>query len=299
MNVAYIFVAFLIFLMYSITLWASSTEGFENENSETFEEPADMYDAVYASIYNSLWNSNEKLKFEEVSIQEMALANKPLSSLRVLDMCCGTAPHSCFFANLGIDYLGVDISESMIKQARTDCPSATFQKGDITQPQLFAPKSFSTCLLLNFSIYQFENSKILSDNAYQWTRPDGYFIVHLVDPNKFDPLHDLASPFAAFSLQKYSLERQTASTVFFDQFKYVGKLNKKPDEDKAIYEETFTYYDPTNNDGVKYRENKHHWNMPSKERMIDIIKTSGFRHVETQDLVNVGKEYQYLVYFTK
>jgi len=39
--------------------------------------------------------------------------------------------------------------------------------------------------------------------------------------------------------------------------------------------------------------------MPSKERLINIIKTSGFRHVETQDLIKVGKEYQYLVYFTK
>jgi hypothetical protein len=39
--------------------------------------------------------------------------------------------------------------------------------------------------------------------------------------------------------------------------------------------------------------------MPSKERMIDIFKTSGFKHVETVDLVRAGKEYQYLVYFSK
>jgi hypothetical protein len=39
--------------------------------------------------------------------------------------------------------------------------------------------------------------------------------------------------------------------------------------------------------------------MPSKERLIDIIKTSGFRHIENVDLVRCGKEYQYLVYFSK
>ena len=39
--------------------------------------------------------------------------------------------------------------------------------------------------------------------------------------------------------------------------------------------------------------------MPSKERLIDLFKTSGFRHVENVDLVRTGKEYQYLVYFTK
>jgi hypothetical protein len=39
--------------------------------------------------------------------------------------------------------------------------------------------------------------------------------------------------------------------------------------------------------------------MPSLERMIEIVKTSGFRLKEKIDLVKVGKEYQYLVIFTK
>jgi hypothetical protein len=39
--------------------------------------------------------------------------------------------------------------------------------------------------------------------------------------------------------------------------------------------------------------------MPSKERMIDIFKTAGFQHKETVDLVQAGKEYQYIVYFSK
>ena len=283
MEPAYIFLALLVLLMYGVTTWASSIENFENEETVTYEDPEDIFDDTYAAIYNSLWNSNEKLNYERVSIQETALADRPLSTVRILDMCCGTAPHACYFKNLGVDYIGVDISESMLKKARDECANAKFQKGDITQVHLFPPKSMSTCLLTNFSIYQFQNPKILSDNAYQWLQPDGIFVVHLVDPDRFDPLHDLASPFAAFSLQKYSLERQTDSTVFFDQFKYLGRLNKKKDEDTATYEETLTYYDAKNNKGVKYRENKQHWNMPSKERLIDIIKTSGFRHLETQD----------------
>ena len=152
---------------------------------------------------------------------------------------------------------------------------------------------------MNFSAYQFENPKVVSDNAYQWLQPGGYFVVHLVDPDNYDPLHDLATPFAAFSLQKYSLERQTDSNIYFDKFKYNGKLIKKRDEDTAEYNEIFTYYDKDENGGNKYRENKHHWVMPSKERMIDIFKTSGFTFVEAVPMLNVGKEYQYICYFTK
>lgn len=292
-------ITFLVFLLYSVTTWVSSTENFENEEGVTYESPEEIYDVEYASIYNMLWHSNEKLKFEEVSLQDIALADWPKESVKVLDMCSGTAPHACWFKNMDINYVGVDISENMIKVARKACPGAKFQKGDITQVQLFPQKSISHCILSNFSIYQFENPKIVSDNAYQWLQPGGYFVVHLVDPNNYDPIHDLATPFAAFSLQKYSLDRQTDSNIYFDKFKYVGKLIKKKDEDTVEYNEVLTYYDKDDNGGNKYRENKHHWVMPSKERMIDIIKTSGFQFVEAVPLLNVGKEYQYICYFTK
>jgi len=296
---AYIFLAILVLLMYSITLWMSSIENFENGEGVTYETPEEIYDDTYASIYNALWHAKEKLQFEEASLQDIALADWPKDSVKVLDMCCGTAPHACYFKNLGVDYVGVDISEAMINKAKQDCSKAKFQKGDVTQVSIFPQKSMSHCILMNFSVYQFQNPKIISDNVYQWLQPGGYFVVHMVDPDKFDPLLDLASPFAAFSLQKYSLDRQTDSAIYFDKFKYLGQFKKKRDEDDAEYNEIFTYYDSDDNGGKKYRENRHSWFMPSKERLIDIFKTSGFQHVEDVHMLNTGKEYQYLCYFTK
>ena len=198
----------------------SSIEHFENEEGDVFDTPEEIYDTEYASIYDMLRHSNEKLQFERVSMQDIALADWPKDSVKVLDMCSGTAHHACWFQELGVDYTGVDISEAMIQQAKKACSKAKFKKGDISQVQLYPQKSLTHCLLLNFSIYQFENPKIISDNAYQWLEPGGYFVVHLVDPDNYDPLHDLATPFAAFSLQKYSLERQTDSNIYFDKFKY-------------------------------------------------------------------------------
>ena len=296
---AYIFLAVLVFLMYGITLWISGQEGFENEGSQTFEDAEEIYNDVYASIYDLLWNPQDMLKYEQVSMQDISLADWNTKNVHVLDMACGTGPHAQFFKTLGVDYTGVDISESMLKKARENTPGAKFQKGDITQVHLFPQKSMTHCVLTGFSIYQFPNSKIISDNAYQWLQPGGYFIVHMVDPDKYDPIHNLSSPFAAFSLQKYAFERQTESSVFFDKFKYTGKLLKQKNEDDAVYEETLSYYDKQDNDGTKYTVNKHHWVMPSKERLIDIVKTSGFRHVENVDLVRCSKEYQYVCYFTK
>lgn len=300
METAYIFLALLVLIMYSVTLWGSSIEHFDTEDTTViYEDPSEIYDDTYASIYKPLWHSNEKLDYERVSIQDIGLADWPVASVKILDMCCGIAPHACHFKNMGIDYVGVDIAEDMLQKARNDCPSARFNKGDVTQVSLFPQKTFSHCMLLNFSAYMFNNPKIVSDNAYQWLQPEGIFVVHLVEPNKFDPILDLATPFAAFSLQKYSIERQTDSNIYFDKFKYLGRFNKKKDEDNVTFVETFTYYDKSDNNGKKYRENKHHLMMPSLGHMIDTFKTSGFRHLETVDLVRCGKEYQYLVYFTK
>ena len=299
MNTEYIFLAVLILFMYIFTTHASSQEGFENEGTVVFEDPEEIYDAAYSEVYDVLWNSQDAQKYEQVSMQDIAFADWATKSVKVLDLACGTAPFASYFSSLGVGYTGVDISESMLKKAREITPSAKFQKGDITQVHLFPQKTATHCILTRFSIYQFQNPKIISDNVYQWLQPGGFFVVHLVDPDKYDPILNLASPFAAFSLQKYNFERQTESTVFFDKFKFNGKLKKNKNEDEALYEEVFTYYDKEDNGGTKYRENKHHWNMPSKERMIDIFKTSGFRHVETVDLVRCSKEYQYLCYFTK
>jgi ubiquinone/menaquinone biosynthesis C-methylase UbiE len=299
MGIEYIFLALLVFAMYVITLWMSGQEGFENEGSITYEDPEQIYDDIYASIYDLIWNPSDMLKYQEVSFQDIALAEWPKASVSVLDMACGTGPHACWFQTLGVKYLGVDISESMLSKGRELCPSARFQKGDITQITLFPPKTYSHVFLLGFSVYEFSNSKILADNAYQWLQPGGWCMVHMVDPDKYDPIHNLAAPFAAFSLQKYSYDRQTTSNIYFDTFKYIGTLKKNKDEDDAVYNETLAFYDTSQNNGNKYRENKHHWVMPSKERLIDIWKTSGFRFHESVDLTRCGKEYQYIVYFTK
>ena len=298
--IKYLVILSIAFVMYWVSQWASTIEGFESGESVMLEDPDKYNDPIYASIYKALWHSYEKLQFEQVSFQDLALAEWPVATVKILDMACGIAPHACWFKNFGVDYTGVDTSGDMLDQARKDCPSARFTKGDVTSATLFAPKSYSHTFLLGFAVYCFPNSKTVFDNAYLWTQPGGTFVVHMVDPDKYDPLLDLSTPFAAFSLQKYSLERQTKSEIFFDQFKYTGTFNKKKDEDDATYSEVLTYYDTENSpDHIKYREQKQRWTMPSIERLIEIAKTSGFRLKEKVHLVSCSKEYQYLVYFTK
>uniref|UniRef100_A0A6C0HEX8 Methyltransferase domain-containing protein n=1 Tax=viral metagenome TaxID=1070528 RepID=A0A6C0HEX8_9ZZZZ len=290
--IEYLILISILIIMYYVSLWDRGREGFSGKT----ETITDFYDSVYAEVYNALWHSSKTVnEFEQVTIQEALLAGKQKGSLKILDIACGTGFHACLFKKLGVDYTGLDSSEAMLSQARKACPNQKFQKGDATVATTYGQKSFSGALLLGFAIYEL-NPKIILDNAFAWIEPGGSMLVHVVDPDKFDPLLDLASPFAAFSLQKYSYERQTKSEIYFDDFKYTGEFHKKLNEPDATFSEMFTFFNPAD---VKYREQVHKWNMPSLESMIEIIKSAGFRVSEKIDLVSVGKEYQYLFLLTK
>ena len=266
----------------------------EGAPTESRSEYDSIYDEFYAGIYDKLFTTPELVSFQKASIREYGLADWPKDDVKLLDACCGTAPMAEWLCKDGVDFVGVDQSEAMLKIARKKCTSARFYKGDITRAETFTPKSFSHCLLLYFSIYQFQNPKMVLDNIYTWLKPGGVLVLHLVDPNKFDPILAAASPFPAFSLQKYSTERIIDSDVFFDSFKYRSRFVKDPHDDEARFEEVFEFHDPP-----KYIENNHMLHMPPVDAMLDIVRSSGFTRQEMVDMTSVGYEYQYLIYLSK
>lgn len=290
----------LTIALYGVSLWGV-TEGFDNNEGKvlSYNSPDQYYDQFYASFYDPLFHTPDVLSYERASFRELLLDGRDKHEMAILDVGCGTAPHACWFHEADIKYTGIDRSEGMLAKAAENCPGATFLKGDARQASSLPPKSFSDILILQGTIYEFQNPKTIAENAAYWLKPEGYVVVHAVHPNKFDPVVALASPFAGLSLQKYSDERVTTSDVFFDGFKYTSKFTKKPEDDEATWSETITFYDPAEHDGVKYREHKQTWTMLSVERLVDIFKSAGFTLKETVDLVQCGREYQYLLYFQK
>lgn len=124
-------------------------------------------------------------------------------------------------------------------------------------------------------------------------------VVHIADPEKFDPILDAASPFMMFSLQRYSKERVMESSVTFDHFNYKSRFVKNKGSEDATFEEVLTFNDPKLNNGLKYREHRHRLHMPSVDSMLELIKSSGFTRHEMIDMTPAGYEYQYILLFTK
>ena len=272
-------------------------ESAEKEGDAPTEERHEynqIYDEFYAGIYTTLFETPALISFSKASIREYALSEWPKNDIKMLDVCCGVAPLAEWMCSEDIDFVGVDQSEAMLTKAREKCKSARFYQADVTRVETFSPKSFSHAMMLYFSIYQFRNQKMVLDNIYSWLKPGGIFVIHLVDPAKFDPILPAASPLLAFSLQKYSVERVIDSDLFFDKFKYKSRFVKDPDDEKARFEEVFEFKDPH-----KYIENVHQLYMPTIPDMLDLLRSSGFSRHEMVDMTSVGYEYQYLVYLSK
>ncbi len=294
----------VLLLLLVSTMHRMDKEFFENEEehgekSKVLEDPSDIYDSFYAKVYDQLFTTPERISFEKGVIEDYGLSAWPVAETKLLDVCCGTAPHADWICSKGVSVVGVDSSEAMLQKAREQCKNGRFYRGDVTRAETFAPKSFSHAMFLYFSIYQFRNPKLVLDNVYAWLKPGGVLIIHLVDPDKFDPIIDAASPFMMFSLQRYSDERVIDSSVTFDMFKYKSRFVKEKHDDEATFEEVLTFDNPEDNGGLKYREHKHRLYMPSIDGMLEIIKSSGFTRHEMVDMTPAGYEYQYILLFTK
>ena len=181
----------------------------------------------------------------------------------------------------------MDLSPGMVGQAKKNYPNLKFKQGSALEFMLYPADSFTHVLCLYFTIYYIKNKKQFLTNCYDWLKPGGYLVLHLVNRNKFDPILNSADPLQVVSAQKYAKKRITNSLIKFKDFQYRGDF--KLDKDIATFEEIFK------DDKTKHiRQNIHKMYMPTQRYILSIAKELGFILKGKIDLVPVQYEYQYL-----
>jgi len=248
-----------------------------------------VYDNFYSKLYDQLFYSKPKVEYE------CALINKyiKMKDKKTLDVGCGTGQHLVYFKNR--DITGLDNSNAMLKIAKEKVPNARLIKGNFAHGDLFSHQQFDNIMVLYFVIYYQKNISQLLNNCYKWLKPGGNLVIHIVNPEKFDPILDPSSPFPAFSLQKYSKKRITKSNVVFNNFEYEGNFKIDLENDDAQFTETFKFKDTSK----PVRKQVHNLTIPPIKDMKNLIKNAGFKYQRREDLVICGYEYQYLYFFTK
>lgn len=265
-------------------------EGFTQQNEFLFKTGDDIYDDFYTSIYDQLVFNPIKNSYE---VGEIINNTNPSSKSKILDVGCGTGHHVAELSTHNLEIIGIDISPSMIKQAKRAYPKNNFIVGNVMTETRFSYESFTDILCLYFTIYYLDNKRLFFENCMSWLMPGGYLYLHLVDRDKFDPILPPGNPLYIVSPQKYAKDRIMDTKVVFDDFVYTSKFNLVENEDRASFDEKFKF-----NDG-KIRKHQHVMYMENTETIVAMAQQCGFVIHKILNLVQCAYEHQYVYVLVK
>lgn len=252
-----------------VVLFKNNKEGFiQHKKNFVKHTDEDIYDKFYVNVYDKILYNTDKNNFEISYIFP-----KPTKNSFVLDIGCGTGHHIKSINDLNIRSIGIDNSREMIEKAKKNYPTLKFKQCNTMNTMEFPEHTFSHILCLYFTIYYIKDKRQFLENCYQWLKPNGVLIIHLVNVNKFDPIVPNATSFDD------KIERPVKSIIEFDKFEYISKFqqdrgvdinNINIKEPNVIFKEEFKFNDKHT------RINEHKLYMSSQESILSTAKEIGF-----------------------
>mgnify|MGYP001413304379 CR=1 FL=1 len=281
-------ISLVLIVYYIINKPKNNIEGFEQQNKLIFKENEEIYDTFYTSIYDQLKNDRQKTEFEITSIINNTSIN---NNDNVLDIGSGTGNHVGAFKKYNINAVGLDKSKDMINISKKNFPNCTFKLGNVINNNLFQPHNFSLISMMNLTVYELNNKKTAIKNCYEWLKPGGFLILHLVNPNKFNPSLKVSDPLNI--LENSSLDNKDNKNTFikFKNFTYKKIFNFM--NNIATFKETFK-----DNDN-KTRINTLELRMEPIEEIVNVVKNEGFIQDSVVDLYKINYPNQFLFSFYK
>lgn len=281
-----LFLAAILIICLVMNLHIPVQEGFVQRKKFVLKEGLDCYDDFYSEIYDDLVLDEVKNDFEVGELKRLVnVTNKS----RILDIGSGSGHHVSLFKKMGCHAEGVDISPAMVKRAQKNYKDCRFKEGNALDNVIYPRNSFTTVTCLYFTIYYMEDKQKFINNVYDWLMPGGYFLLHLVNRDKFDPILNTADPLHIVSAQKYAKKRITNSLVKFKDFQYKANFELNKENDLAEFKEDMID-DKTKN----VRQNVHKLYMNPQKEIISMAKQVGFILKGKINMVATQYGYQYL-----
>ena len=160
-----------------------NVEGFEQNDKYIFKNNNDCFDDFYISMYNTIYNTYKQFPIE---LEHIIKSTMPTNNSVILDLCSRTGLFVNELNKYNYNAHGLENCNNMIEFSNNNYPKNNIIKGTITDPMTFNINSFTHIICNNFNIYRFKDKGLMFRHCYYWLKPNGYFIVHLIDPYKFD-----------------------------------------------------------------------------------------------------------------
>ena len=292
-KITYLEIILLVLLinLLIVFIFKKDKEGFiQEKNNFVRHTDKDIYDKFYTDVYDKILYNKDKNDFEINYI-----FSNPKKNNLVLDIGCGTGHHIKKLNDLKISCIGVDNSKAMIKKANENYPGLNFKLSNIMNTMEFPENKFTHILCLYFTIYYIKDKRLFLENCYNWLKPKGLLVIHLVNINKFDPIVPNATFFNKES------NRPTKSEITFDQFDYKSdfQVDNSIDSNKinlnkpnVTFKEVFKF-----NNKNKTRVNEHKLYMSSQKSILSTAKEVGFLF-KSQVEMNSIETYDYNYLYT-
>jgi SAM-dependent methyltransferase len=260
-----------------------------NSGDFVFNDGRDIWSKFYCSIYDSLMMDKTKNRYE---LKEIINTTKPNKNSKFLDIGSGTGHHVNMLKKNGFQAVGIDSSYEMVQKAKENYPDLKFYNTDVLNGSQFQNSIFTHATMLYMTLYYIQNKREAFYNIYNWLKPNGYMIIHLVNREKFDPRIEASDPLYNVNPQKYAKERITKSYVKFNDFQYKGEFIL--DGKNSRYMETMK-----SDVGSNAIKNQHNYYMETQKSIVVQAESVGFKLKGRVDMSICYYPFEFLYVFQK
>lgn len=285
-----VILAVLYLLVSAYRKFSTKKEGFIQSENLVIKQDDKIFDDFYASVYDILFNQKVDNDYEVGMILNKFpdISNQSV----VLDIGSRTGDYVESFRKNKFQVVGIEQSKALIDQANKKYPGIEILNKSPLESGTFPDESFTLVTLLNLEVYYIPNTRQLFQNIYGWLKPGGFFVLHLVDPERFNHLVPAAKSVYMQNPNSIAQKRMTEAVVKFNDFDYISNYQIFPN-DFVQYMEVFK------DKNGKVRKNIRNIRFPTQETFIKIANEVGFNMLSEIDLVKANKPYEFFYLFYK
>jgi len=258
----------VLFYLFYIKFWKppARVEGFQQLDRFILKSNSDIYDDFYGEIYDQLMLPKQRVEYESDKLIQTMMPPKETSVM--LDVGSGTGEFVNHLTDLGYRAYGVDKSDAMIDAAKSKYDDIQIKKADVIDPMCYDMSLFTHIFCLDSTVYEIENKSRFFYNSHGWLQSGGYFIVHLVDKDRFQPI----VPAAAATAAAATSQRVLNTEINFPDFTYKSEYLATA-EPKCTMCHRETFVDKTTQN---VRQNEKTLYMEPIEDTLQKILSAGF-----------------------
>lgn len=266
-------------------------EGFSQNEDYVYKRNDEVFDEFYIEIMDELYRNNNSFPLE---IEHIIKTTHPDRNSKILHLSSNTGLYVNEFKKYNYNIFGCESSQEMINYSNKMYPNSIIIKGAITNPMLFNNNSFTHIICNNFNFYRFKNKDHFFKQCFYWLKPNGYLILHLINPHKFDTIMPIGKPVFYKNIQKWCDNRITKCEVDFLGFKYKSEY-EFDNKNSLILKEKFRDKGSNN-----IREQDREYYIESLKNIEKLAQLNNFHLHSKAKMTKInGDDYQYIYIFEK